>query len=231
MPKGRAGFEPGGLATAPASAIGDGAKGHHMGAPRLGLGGRQSPGRRCPRCSQVAGGETEAAQQAGTPPGSLRHSVCSGGQGPTVSGGGAGAGHFPGRAATTCPQALGTGLATPRSPTSGRRMDSVPDSPPAQGPHPAAPGPSPSCPITRRAIGAPQLRQPRDCAVGRGHSEAGTARPARPVWRLTGVCLGGCGDARASGPGRGGAGMRRVFPAPAPLINKGSGHGRVGPVL
>lgn len=146
-------------------------------------------------------------------------------------GGGAGAGHFPGRAATTCPQALGTGLATPRSPTSGRRMDSVPDSPPAQGPHPAAPGPSPSCPITRRAIGAPQLRQPRDCAVGRGHSEAGTARPARPVWRLTGVCLGGCGDARASGPGRGGAGMRRVFPAPAPLINKGSGHGRVGPVL
>lgn len=39
---GRAGFEPGGLATAPASAIGDGAKGHHMGAPRSGPGGRQS---------------------------------------------------------------------------------------------------------------------------------------------------------------------------------------------
>lgn len=86
----------------------------------------------------------------------------------------------------------------PRSPTSGRRMDSVPDSPPAQGPHPAAPSPGEQS--GRHSSDSPMT------VLRAGGTEAGTARLARPAWRLTGVCLGGCGDARASGPGRGARG-------------------------
>ena len=94
-------------------------------------------------------------------------------------------------------------------------MDSVPDSPPAQGPHPAAP--SPGDQSGRHGSESPVT------ALWAG----GTPRQALPGRRvLPGASL-GCFWQGAGMPGRvglagAGAGMRSVFPAPAPLINKGS---------